>query len=152
MPLSAEPSTSTGSEWSVRQRLPSTWVPGVARTRLSPTFRAGPALVAQGIEHRFPKPCVGCSNHPEGAAAPAAAASCAWSAFAAVVPPVDDGGDLPAALVPGELGVDELRRGAGRDHHGARVGIHGVRAVDLAIDDLGAIAVDADRPDVGVRL
>ena len=25
------------------------------------------ALVAQGIEHRFPKPCVACSNHAEGA-------------------------------------------------------------------------------------
>ena len=28
-----------------------------------------PALVAQGIEHRFPEPCVACSNHAEGAAA-----------------------------------------------------------------------------------
>ena len=26
-----------------------------------------PALVAQGIEHRFPEPCVACSNHAEGA-------------------------------------------------------------------------------------
>jgi hypothetical protein len=27
----------------------------------------GPALVAQGIEHRFPKPCVAGSNPAEGA-------------------------------------------------------------------------------------
>jgi hypothetical protein len=26
------------------------------------------ALVAQGIEHRFPKPCVACSNHAGGTA------------------------------------------------------------------------------------
>lgn len=25
------------------------------------------ALIAQGIEQRFPKPCVGCSNHLRGA-------------------------------------------------------------------------------------
>jgi hypothetical protein len=31
------------------------------------TISRVPALVAQGIEHRFPKPCVGCSNHPGGA-------------------------------------------------------------------------------------
>ena len=53
----------------ISHRVPSSRVSGAARTRLSPTFRAGPALVAQGIEHRFPKPCVACSNHAEGAKA-----------------------------------------------------------------------------------
>ncbi len=32
----------------------------------SPTFRAGPAPVAQGIERRFPKPCVAGSNPAGG--------------------------------------------------------------------------------------
>ncbi len=37
-------------------------------TEFSSTFRAGPALVAQGIEHRFPKPCVAGSNPAGGTA------------------------------------------------------------------------------------
>src|SRR3954471_11297012 len=35
--------------------------------RFSAKFSASPALVAQGIEHRFPKPCVAGSNPAGGA-------------------------------------------------------------------------------------
>ena len=38
---------------------------------VSSTFRAGPAPVAQGIERRFPKPCVAGSNPAGGTAVPA---------------------------------------------------------------------------------
>ena len=37
-----------------------------SRIGFSATFSASPALVAQGIEHRFPKPCVAGSNPAEG--------------------------------------------------------------------------------------
>ena len=48
-----------------RPRSPLTWA--AWRTRFSPTNRAGPAPVAQGIERRFPKPCVAGSNPAGGA-------------------------------------------------------------------------------------
>src|SRR5688572_28378415 len=40
--------------------------PESVRARFSPTFSPGPALVAQGIERRFPKPCVAGSSPAGG--------------------------------------------------------------------------------------
>ncbi len=40
---------------------------GFAEQRPDFVFSENKALVAQGIEHRFPKPGVGGSNPPEGA-------------------------------------------------------------------------------------
>ncbi len=56
---------SSRSGWIVE--LPSTIGSRCRREWVSPTFRAGPASVAQWIEHRFPKPCVAGSIPARGA-------------------------------------------------------------------------------------
>jgi hypothetical protein len=58
MPGCAIDACSAGRRWGVRR--PSS-LPGVRRQPLAGTL-GGRALVAQGIEHRFPKPCVASSN------------------------------------------------------------------------------------------